>query len=52
MSIASVELVDLENIMELSITAQVLKWARQMNLSGGLSLCKAVGWRREKTTVI
>ena len=44
MSIASVELVDLGNIMELSITSQVLKWARQMHLSGGLSLCRAVGW--------
>ena len=30
--------------MELSIRGQVLKWARQMELSGGLSLCKAVGW--------
>ena len=30
--------------MELSITGQVLKWARQVNLSGGVSLRKADGW--------
>ena len=42
--IASVEQVELENIMELSIMGQVLKWATHMNPSGGLSLCKAVGW--------
>ena len=30
--------------MELSITGQVLKWARQSNLSGGLSLSTADGW--------
>ena len=34
MRIASVEHVELGNIMELSITAHVLKWARQSNLSG------------------
>ena len=42
--IASVEQIELGNIMELSITGQVLKWARQVNLSGGVSLCKADGW--------
>ena len=41
---ASAEQVELENIMEMSIAGQVLKWARQMNLSGGLSLYKAFGW--------
>ena len=30
--------------MELSIRGQVLKWARQPNFSGGLSLGKAGGW--------
>ena len=30
--------------MELSITGLVLKWARQMNLSGGVSLRKADEW--------
>ena len=30
--------------MELSITGQVLQWARQSNLSGELSLSKADGW--------
>ena len=30
--------------MELSISGQVLRWARQSNLSGGLSLYKADGW--------
>ena len=34
MRIASVEQVELGNIMELSITAHVLNWARQSNLSG------------------
>ena len=42
--IASVEQIELGNIMELSITGQVLKWARQINLSGGLSLRKSDGW--------
>ena len=41
MRIASVEQVKLGNIMELSITGHVLKWARQSNLSKGLSLSKA-----------
>ena len=36
MRIASVEQIELGNIMELSITGQVLRWARQSNLSGGL----------------
>ena len=44
MRIESVELVELGNIMELSITGQVVKWARQTNLSGGLSLSKVEGW--------
>ena len=43
MRIASVEQIELGNIMELSITSQVLRWARQSNLSGGLSLRKADG---------
>ena len=30
--------------MELSITGQVLRWARKSNLSGGLSPRKADGW--------
>ena len=34
----------LGNIMELSITGQVLRWARQSDLSGGVSLRKADGW--------
>ena len=42
--IASVEQIELGNIMELSITGQILKWARQVSLSGGVSLCKADGW--------
>ena len=44
MRIASVEQIELGNIMELSITGQVLKWARQVNLSGGVSLRKADEW--------
>ena len=42
--IVSVEQIELGNIMELSITGQILKWARQMNFSGGLSLRKSDGW--------
>ena len=42
--IASVEQIELGNIMELSITGQLLRWARQLKLSGGVSLCKAHGW--------
>ena len=34
MRIASVEQIELGNIMEMSITGQVLRWARQSNLSG------------------
>ena len=44
MRIASVEHIELGNIMELSITGQVLRWARQSNLSGGVSLRRADGW--------
>ena len=40
MRIASVKEIELGNIMELSITGQVLRWARQSTLSGG----KADGW--------
>ena len=49
MRIASVEQIELGNIMELSITGQVLRWARQSNLSGGLSLRKADGWNFEES---
>ena len=44
MRIASVEQIELGNLMELSITGQVLKLARQSNLSGGLFLRKSDGW--------
>ena len=44
MRIASVERTQLGSIMELSITGQVLRWARQSNLSGGVSLRRADGW--------
>ena len=44
MRMESVEQIELGNIMELSITGQVLRWARQSNLSGGVSLRKADGW--------
>ena len=44
MRIARVEQIELGNLMELSITGQVFKWARQSNLSGGLSLRKSDGW--------
>ena len=44
MRIESVEQIELVNIMELSITGQVLRWAGQSNLSGGVSLRKADGW--------
>ena len=43
MRIASVEQVELGNIMELSITCHVLKQARQSHLSGEASLSKADG---------
>ena len=42
MMIASIEQVELGNIMEFSITGHVLKWARQSKLSGGLSLRKTM----------
>ena len=35
---------ELGSIMELSITGQVLRWARQSTLSGGVSLRRADGW--------
>ena len=44
MRIVSVEQVELGNIMELPITDQVLRWARQSNLSGGVSRSKVDGW--------
>ena len=44
MRIASVEQGELGNIMELSITGHVLKFARQLNFSGRLSLRKGDGW--------
>ena len=50
MRIASVEQIELASIMELSITGQVLKWARQSNLSRGLSLHKADGWNLKGIT--
>ena len=46
---ASVEQIELGNIMELSITGQVLRWARQSNLSGGVSLRRADGWNLKIT---
>ena len=42
MRIKSVEHIGLGSIMELSITGQVIRWARQPNLSGGVSLRKSV----------
>ena len=42
--IASVEQVELGNIMGLSIMGHVLKGVRQSNFLGGLSLSKADGW--------
>ena len=44
MMIASVEQVELGNIMELSVTGHVLRWARQSHYPGGASLSKADGW--------
>ena len=44
MRIANVEQIELGNIMELSITGQVLRLARQSNLLGGVSLRRADGW--------
>ena len=43
MRIASVEQIELGNIMELSITGHVLRWERQSNLSRGVSLRRADG---------
>ena len=51
MRIASVEQIELGNLVELSITGQVLKWARQSNLSGGLSLRKSDGWNLKNHTL-
>ena len=42
--IANVEQIELGNIMELSITGQLIREARRANLSGRVSLCKANGW--------
>ena len=44
MRIASVEQIELGNIMEPSITGQVLRWARQSTLLRGVSLRKADVW--------
>ena len=44
MRIASIEQVEMVNIMELYITGHVLKWARQSKLTGGVSMIKADGW--------
>ena len=44
MRIASVEQTELGNIMDLSITGQVFRWARQSNFTGGVSLRRADGW--------
>ena len=49
MKIASVEQIELGNIMELSTTGQVLRWARRSNLSGGVSLRRADGWEPEES---
>ena len=49
MRIASVEQIELGNIMELSITGQVLRWARQSNLLGGVSPRRADGWNPKKS---
>ena len=43
MRIESVEQIELGS-MEFSLTGQVLRWARQSNLCGGVSLRKADGW--------
>ena len=44
MWIASVEQIEMGNIMELSITGQALRWARQSDLSGGVPLRRADGF--------
>ena len=51
MIIECVEQIELSNIMELSITGQVLRWARQSNLSGGVSLREADGWNIKNVTI-
>ena len=43
MRIASVEQIELGNIMELSVTGQVLRWARQSNFLGGVFATES-GW--------
>ena len=43
MRIANVEKVEMDNILELSVTFNVLKWARQPNLTRGASLSNADG---------
>ena len=42
--IANFEQIELGNVMELSITGQLIRGARQANLSGGVSLFKTNGW--------
>ena len=42
--IANVEQIKLGNIMELSITGQLVRGVRRANLSGVVSLCKVNGW--------
>ena len=44
MRIAIVEQIELGNITELSVTGQVLRWARQSNFSGAVSLRRTDGW--------
>ena len=44
MRIASVEQIELGNIMELSITGQVLKWARQSSESLWRTVTTQSGW--------
>ena len=52
MKIESVEQIELGSIMVLSITGQVLRWARQSNLSGGVSLRKADGWNMKSHSLM
>ena len=49
MRIASVEQVELGNIMELSITGHVHKMGKAVKFSGGLSLSKANGLELEES---
>ena len=44
----SVEQIELGRNKKLSITGQVLRWARPSNLSGGVSLRKADRWNMKK----